>query len=213
MDMSWEEHQKWEAEWHGLCLNSYREETKQMVYAKRMGLEAQRINWQYPAYDLKGISVLDIGGGPYSMLLKCVNFKEAFIIDPNTYPEWVMDRYKAALINYVKAKAEDLLKLDKIDRIGFGIASHFPVVDEVWIYNCLQHVEDPEMIVRSAMTIGKKVRIFEWLDTKPTPGHPTTLTQADLDNWLEGIGQVEDIKESGADGRAYYGVFGGLEST
>ncbi len=37
--MPWDDDQQWESEWWGDCVNTFAEETKQLTYAKKMGLE------------------------------------------------------------------------------------------------------------------------------------------------------------------------------
>lgn len=196
--MAWEDEQKFEKEWHGNCINSYWEETKQQIYAKRMGLVANFVNGKFPVYDLQDKSIIDIGGGPYSLLLKCINVKVAGLIDPCPYPDWVYQRYREAGVSYIIAKAEDLLK-----------GRDQQVVDEVWIYNVLQHTEDPELIIYNARKVSKIIRIFEWIDMPATEGHPHELKESKLNKWLHGYGKTEDINESGCNGRCYYGIFTG----
>jgi len=176
--MSWKDDQKFEKDWHNNCVNSYWEETKQMHYARYMGLVAyQTPDEKYPTYDLKGKSVLDIGGGAYSLLLKCVNLgKNSMVVDPLRYPSWTYARYDAAGIGYATIKGED------IELKGF---------DEVWIYNCLQHTEDPEKIIQNARKAAKVIRIFEWIDRGVMLGHPQDLKKAKLDKWLGGKGKAE----------------------
>ena len=188
--MEWKDHQKWESDWHSNCLNSYWEETKQQVYAKRMGLTSEMVDGKYPVYDLKNIKVCDIGGGAYSLLLKCVNFS-GVVVDPCDYPAWTVDRYKAGGIEVIKKPAEDVLV----------------ECDESWIYNCLQHTISPEKIIKNALKSSKIIRIFEWVDNGVSIGHPHNLTEKNLNKWLGGVGKVEEMNESGCHGRAYYGVF------
>lgn len=193
--MTWEDHQQWERSWHGDCINSWNEETKQQVYAKRMGLEAIMELGKYPVYDLKEISILDVGCGPYSLLLKCKNFK-GYGIDPCDYPKWVAERYKEAGIEYKKMLAEDTTWTTE-------------VFDEVWMYNVLQHTQDPELIMKNMRRAGKVLRIFEWIETEQTPGHPHILQADKLNEWVGGIGATEELHESGCYGKCWYGVFKG----
>jgi hypothetical protein len=158
-----------------------------------MGLAASMVNGKYPVYDLKGKSIIDIGGGPYSLLLKCINFKGT-VVDPCNYPEWTIDRYKAVGIDFIKAKGEDDLKLK---------------ADEVWIYNCLQHTIDPQKILANTREYGKLVRIFEWIDHGVSVGHSHDLKEDKLNEWLGGIGQTEQLNESGCHGKSYFGIFKG----
>ena len=190
---TWAEATKWEADWHGNCVNSLGEEYKQMAYAKRMGLKAFHNGKSPFNFNLEGASVLDIGGGPYSLLLKCENAGISMVVDPCHYPQWVSMRYGSAGIHNLQIKAEDL---DTTIRY-----------DEVWIYNCLQHTEDPEKIVKNARAIGKIIRLFEWIETGVADGHLHNLTEAKLNEWLGGTGKIENMNENTARGLCYYGIF------
>lgn len=184
---------KWESEWWSTCQNTYNEEEKQLVYASRMGLNRKPDVVTPYRFDLQGKSILDIGGGPISLLLKCVNGKGA-VADPIAYPEWVLKRYACAGIKYIQVFGEDIVET------GF---------DEVWIYNVLTHVADPAKIIRNARAAGKIVRIYEWLNTAPSIGHPHSLKEDLLNQWLGGVGKVERFNTTSCKGTAYFGVFMG----
>ena len=189
--MSWAEDQKWEAAYWGDCRNTLIEELKQLSYFKRLGLkETGMSHWRF-TFDMEGKSVADVGGGPASFLLKCINV-QGRVIDPLPYPEWVYKRYDAAGIRYLRLPAEEWQQ---------------PGFDEVWMYNVLQHVEDPELVMKNARRNGKLLRFFDWLDTPPHEGHPNTLTKELLDGWLGASGTTEIIDENDARGLCYYGVF------
>jgi hypothetical protein len=191
-ERSWEDEQEWERQWWGDCANTYGEETKQVTYAHRMGFGIVPWAGKWPVYDMQGRSVVDVGGGPVSILLKCVNLAWGEVADPCRYPQWVYDRYEARGIIMVNLPGEELPP--------YG-------ADEVWIYNVLQHTRDPELVVGIARAAGRTLRIFDWLETPPSPGHPHTLTAHDLNNWTGGRGTVEQMNENGCNGLAYYGVF------
>lgn len=183
--------QGWEKEWHGTCQNTYGEETKQLLYAEKMGLEFFHDGKSPYNIDMKGASVLDVGGGPVSLLLKCVNVR-GHIIDPLDMPFWVCQRYVLANITWDEIVAEEL------SESGW---------DEVWIYNVLQHVENPQKVIENAKKASNLIRIFEWVDMVPTETHPQLLTEEKLNEWLSGEGKIEQLNQSGCFGRAYYGVF------
>lgn len=197
----WKEESKWEKNWWGNCANTLREELLQFSYAERMGLQGTYDGRTDFNIDLKGKSVLDIGGGPISLLLKCKNFSRAMVSDPCEFPKWVLDRYKSAGVEYMHTPGEALTSVQPFD--------------EVWIYNVLQHTMDPELIVKNAMACGDIVRVFEYIDAGVSPGHPHDLTAARLNKWFGSRGIVEDINEigdsnlnkHGAIGRCYYGAF------
>ncbi len=192
----WQEAQAWETSWWGDCSNTYGEEEKQLVYADRLGLKMHHNGKSPYNIDLEGQSVVDIGGGPASLLLKTVNAGGRLVVDPLTMPDWVFARYAAADIQVLSQGGE-----------GFVSVVSF---DEAWIYNCLQHTDDPRTVVRNALANAGIVRVFEWIDTVQNVGHPHILTAAKLDKWLGGEGRIEELTgQAGCFGKCYYGVFTG----
>jgi hypothetical protein len=180
------------------CANTFHEEQKQQVYASRMGLLASWYGAHPPSFDLQGRSVIDIGGGPVSLLLKCLNRGRAVVCDPAEYPNWVLARYAECEIEYWRIAGEDVE--------GYSF-------DEAWIYNVLQHTRDPELVVGRALALARTIRIFEWIEIDPYPGHPHRLSKESLDEWLRAPGYTSKLDESGAVGKAYYGVFSGFSET
>lgn len=193
---TWKEHQEWEKSWHGNCVNSFNEERKQLVYAEKMGLRYEPDSKTPFRFNLNEKSVLDIGGGPYSLLLKCFNFSKAVVLDPTKYPDWVYSRYDSANIEYTSSKGEEL------ELISY-------IFDEVWIYNVLQHTEDPEKIIANAKNISKIIRVCEWVETKKTLGHPHSFTKEQFDELFGGIGKTELLTKDGCNGKVYFGIFKG----
>jgi hypothetical protein len=194
LDMGWIDHQQWERNWWGNCSNTYGEETKQLTYAQRMGLEIVPDLGRWPVYNLAGMSVIDLGGGPVSMLLKTKGGGRMVVVDPCGYPNWVARRYAIHGIDYVVMPAEQ-----------YRAPRWF---DECWIYNVLQHVENPIAVLDTAIMVSKRLRIFDWLETEPCEGHPNTLHREELDSHLHGYGTVEELRgENGCWGLAYYGLF------
>lgn len=188
--------QEWERQWWGACLNTFGEEAKQISYAHRMGLINTPFEGKWPVYDLAGASVLDIGGGPVSMLLKTMNRGPGCaVVDPCKFPAWVGVRYQAAGIDLHREPAEAF-----VSQLNW---------DEAWIYNCLQHTQDPEMIIEMVRECCQKLRIFEWIETETNVGHPHSLHADELNAWIGNgaVGTVEMINENGAHGLCYHGVF------
>jgi hypothetical protein len=188
------EPQDFERDWWGNCANTYVEEMKQIVYASRMGLTPVSDYGKWPVYAIDGPSVVDFGGGPVSLLLKCRGVSNPLVVDPCDYPAWVRARYNAAGIVWWREPGETFHLGD--------------IYNEAWIYNVLQHVVDPEALVENARKSAHRIRIFEWIDTPPSEGHPHTLRAKELDKWLGGKGKTEYMDKDGCYGPAYYGVFG-----
>jgi hypothetical protein len=190
----WKEAQSWEAGWWDNCVNTYGEEEKQIVYARKMGLRFFHNTKSPYNIDMGGRSVIDIGGGPVSLLLKCTGFVRATVVDPLDVPHWVVLRYEEAGIMFEQVAAE------KIEGKGY---------DEAWIYNCLQHTANPKRIIDNALKAAKIVRIFEWIETHVNEGHPHSFTASQLDQWLGGEGKTELLKYPTLRGKCYYGIFVG----
>lgn len=196
----WEQAQKWEAEWWRVtcrnCVNTFEEEKKQLEYAEKMGLEVD--DWS--RIDLGSRSVIDIGGGPVSLLLKTTGGIR-LVLDPlvATWPHWVYDRYRVAGIDVLNARGEDPLDLTQFEE----------EFDEAWIYNCLQHVEDPEAVIANAFQVAKVIRIHEWINTGVSDGHLHTLTVERLQEALHTNGGAIYRKTfpNGTYVDAFYGVF------
>lgn len=190
--MTWENDQEFERRYWGTCQNTYGEETKQLVYARLMGLVASHDGNSPFSFDMQGKSVMDFGAGPCSLLLKCRNVKGT-TMDPCNYPDWVRGRYYEAHINPGMSPAEHIKK-----------GSY----DEVWIYNVLQHTQDPEQIIKNAKAIAPVLRIFEWIDIPAHEGHPHMLTEELLNKWIDGKGSTGFLNGEGeCYGRYYAGAF------
>lgn len=198
----WPNAQQWESKWHGDCANSYHEETKQFVYANRMGLDQfKREDYGRISFDFGDKNIIDIGGGAYSILLKS-KARHRTVIDPCNYPNWVSVRYFQCGIDFKQVAAET------IDIINLKEPSAADALfDIALIYNCLQHVVDPKKIIDNVRSQAKEIRIFEWIDTGTSEGHLHDLKEDKLNEWLHGRGKIEYMQEKGCYGKAYYGIF------
>ena len=193
-EKEWKSAQEWECNWHDTCANSFDEERKQLIYAKQMGLELKVDASGRQSFIFEGESVLDIGGGPYSLLLKCNGLSRAVVLDPlmDKYPEWVRMRYNESGIETVTLPAE---KWETEE-----------VFDEVWIYNVLQHTKNPKKIIKNALACSRIIRMFEWIDTPIMAGHIQSTSEAELNDWLGGVGKAEPVQGNFP---CYHGIFKG----
>lgn len=187
---AWKNAQQHELQWWlANLVNSFFEERKQMMMAEKMGLP---VDSGY-RIDLQGKSVLDVGGGATSLLLKCINGGRRAVLDPLRFPEWVMDRYAAADIDFMIGPAEAM------EEEGF---------DEVWIYNVLQHVRNPKEVLRRAMRAGRTLRIFEWTNANTDIMHLHTVTAEMIESVVGGKGCSETITNvDGLPASAFWGTF------
>jgi hypothetical protein len=177
-----------EMDFWGDCTNTFGEDQKHYVYGNLMGLTGS-----YFSYDTQDKRILDIGGGPTSMLLKTYGLKEGKVCDPIVYPQWTKDRYA------MKNISVQVIGGEEVDETGW---------DEVWIYNVLQHTVDPQKIIDNALKSAKVLRLFEWIDIPAHDGHPHELTQANLESWIGQPGNVTELTgQNNCFGKCFYGVF------
>ncbi|MCK9558107.1 MAG: class I SAM-dependent methyltransferase [Candidatus Cloacimonetes bacterium] len=186
-----------EAEFWGNCydMNALGEIVKQTTYAQEMGI-FDEYGDEFDDIDLDGASVIDIGSGPWSLLLRCYNNGKLTAVDPVQWPPSVARRYATYGIDFVQKGGEEVGDLQ--------------MADEVWMYNCLQHVEDPLKILENCKKIGRRIRIFEWLNTPVDTYHLHTLTAEMLIGGLSGAQQerVRTIQLTGrCSGTAFVGSF------
>lgn len=203
----WNEAQKHEANYWGNCLGmtTWGEFHKQTMYGREMGLFDTYGTGQ-GELDMRGKSVLDVGGGPVSMTLRCCNAGRLTVVDPCEWPASVVRRYSNYAIDFIHAPGEQLNECDLLcDKY-----------DEVWLYNVLQHVQDPAQVVKNALNRvsgdGGVLRIFEWLWIPADVCHPHVLTQVGILNWLSGcrivkVGLPRIKDECWSNATAFTGVF------
>lgn len=181
-------HSHFERDFWGTCANSFGEETKQILYMREMGFPLVR-DWRSAFnFDFGGRSVIDIGGGPVSVLLKRVDDGASWVVDPMFLPEWARRRYVETGVVYIEKSGETFTKLRAM-RDDEGKLRQF---DVGLIYNCLQHVDDPAKVITNALRVSKTLRMFEWIDIPPHEGHPHMLTQSMLE---EATGQRGVVKQ------------------
>lgn len=114
-------------------------------YKKYMHSYQQYFNHCGIDKDLDGKTILEVGPADYPALAYCRNYGKSYIIEP--MPSSHLETLTAnKSIELIKHKAEDLV---------------FPKVDEVWFFNVLQHVQDPEQIIKNAMSAAGVIRFFE----------------------------------------------------
>lgn len=182
----WHKAQLEEALFWGDCSNTYTEETKQILYMRKMGFQCITTGRSAHAFDGAGRSFVDFGGGPTSVLLKFTNALERVVVDPAPLPPWVKDRYETAGVRLIQLAAEDIADQPKVGWLT-------EPSDVGLLYNCLQHTRDPEKVVRNLMAVAREVKIFEWIDIPPHPGHPHQIRAEDLERWTGRVGEVDEF--------------------
>ena len=162
----WEQAQKLERESHH--------------YSKDEGLKIYRESYkQYFEYldinsDLEGKKIVEIGPADFPALYFCENF-EGIVIEP------------------MPSKILEELCNEKNIKISRSLAETYQYddrIDEVWLFNVLQHVISPEKIISRANLYSKTIRFFEPINYGFDDKHLHNLTLEFFRFWL-GIGNVK----------------------
>lgn len=178
------------------------EQLKQLTYAPLLGLEFEHDGNSPYVINKPGQSIIDIGGGPVSLLLK-TNAGAKAVIDPCHYPDWVQSRYEQNGVNWLREVAE----MRQTGLVG--------TADEVWLYNVLQHTTDPQQIFANVLAYlkpGGVFRFVDWIETDTNVAHPISLTVDDINGYLSAAGftnfevKIVELHENGAYGKAAYFV-------
>ena len=103
-------------------------------------------------YDCQGKTIMDIASGPNSLLLKCYNFKKAYALDPlaHVYPKEIKKLFLDRGVNLVSHMGENFYDKMQVE------------LDEVWMYNCLEHVKNPTSIFEQI--IKAKTKVFRFAE-------------------------------------------------
>lgn len=81
--------------------------------------------------------------------------------------------------------------------------------NEIWLFNVMQHVQDPEKFIEKAKRIGRTIRFFEPIDWPIEIYHPFSYTIDDYKRWFGGCvqfykgGSIKGFHES----NCAYGVW------
>ena len=150
----------------------------------------------------RGLSVIDVGGGPESLLLDYPEI-DGTVLDPLSFGEEDERRYAEAGIERLILPVEQWEENGRPERY-----------DEVWVYNCLQHVEDLDEAFRRIRSMGKTVRLWEWCDIPTDSMHLHVLTADRIRRAMRGWKIVDEMEGSWAIGsyppdKFYAGVFAG----
>lgn len=202
---TWEEAQEEELGFWNTPGAELGEQLKQLTYAKYLGLQFEHDGNSPFVINKTGMNIVDIGGGPVSLLLKTKAWLK-IVIDPCPYPKWVLDRYSANGVDWMKMPGEDFTDM-------------MPQADEIWMYNVLQHTSDPQKIFHNIydnLKEGGTFRFVDWVDTPTNAAHPVSLTYQEVGEMIIAAGFTSDpgiylnekeINENQAVGKIAYGIF------
>lgn len=119
--------------------------------------------------NLKNKTILEIGPARIAALLYCNNYESAFIVEPTEYED-AIQLYSDKPITFIRETYEDC---------------ESPKVDEIWLFNVLQHIIDPDAFVEKCKKNCKVIKFFEPINTPIEIHHPHSFT---FDDYIEYFG-------------------------
>lgn len=150
-------------------LDAQREERKFHVMRRDEGIRHYKDTYrQYFKFlgidnDLKGKEVAEVGPADFPALMTCYNRENSFIVEP--MPSEILQTFNIFVFQEL---AEDV---------------DFSECDEVWLFNVLQHVVNPALIVENVKQ-AKVVRFFEPINYGVDECHLHNLTLDMFYDWF-----------------------------
>lgn len=90
--------------------------------------------------------IMEIGCGDFPALSYATNYEFSYIVEPMPSP--ILQKIATTIpVRILQQPAEDI--------------PVWPQVDEVWLFNVLQHVKDPDLIVKKSKEVAGAIRFFE----------------------------------------------------
>jgi hypothetical protein len=125
--------------------------------------------------DVSGKWVVEIGPADFPALAYCNDFQRGVVVEP--MPSLLLQRCaKLSDHIYVLERPAEEFILDLYP-------ARSPFV-EVWLFNVLQHVMDPDLIIRNAQKYADVIRFFEPLNYGTDVCHLHNFTLEDFRNWF-----------------------------
>ena len=128
--------------------------------------------------DLNNKSIIEVGPARIAGLLFCKNYSKSYIVEPIVFEE-TNYLYENLNIEFIRSSLEK---------------SELPHVDEIWLLNVLQHVQDPDLFVEKCKESANTIKFFEPINTPIDDPHPHTFT---IDDYKHYFGDcVQHYKEA-----------------
>jgi len=118
--------------------------------------------------DLKNKTILEIGPARIAALLYCNNYGPSYIVEPTIYED-SEELYGDKKITFIREIYEDC---------------ESPKVDEIWLFNVLQHIIDPDLFVEKCKKNAKIIRFFEPINTPIEVHHPHSFSFDDYKKYF-----------------------------
>jgi hypothetical protein len=142
--------------------------------------------------DLNNKTILEIGPARVSALLYCNNYGPSFIVEPTKYDD-TEHLYINKDITFIRDLYEDC---------------ESPIVDEIWLFNVLQHIQNPDLFIDKCKKSAKIIKFFEPINTPIETHHPHSFTFDDYVNYFgDSVKLYEGSTETFHTADCVYGVY------
>lgn len=144
-------------------------------------------------FDLGGLSVIEVGPADFPALRHCKNYN-GVIVEP--MPSELLKKFcDESGVWLIRKPIEEITTL--------------PEATEVWLFNVMQHIIDPDGFIDKCKQMGQRIRFFEPINYPTCEYHPHTYTLDDFKGWFGEC--VQEYKGGSVPGfheaDCVYGVF------
>lgn len=176
--------ERWqEAQAAEIAVVSYDEESSRRSYA-------HIFDYLGMSFEQNGRYIVEVGCGAYPAVSFCRN-AVAVAIEPLSFPS-----RPPIGVRWIQSALEDIPLRD------------LPQANEVWLFNCLQHVRDPELVIERSKEMAPTIRFFEPVEYPTCVYHPHTFTQSDFERWFgDSVKRYTDRLPGFFDGDCCYGTW------
>lgn len=148
-------------------------------------------NYLGMSFSETGGFIAEIGCGAYPAISFCPN-ASGVVYEPLWFDSLHELASKERIVWYQRA---------------FEDMPHPPPAAEAWLFNCLQHVRDPELVISMCKEIADVIRFFEPVDYPTCVYHPHTFTQDDFVRWFGDVKRYTDRLPGFFDADCCYGTW------
>ena len=127
--------------------------------------------------NLQKENIIEVGCADYPALSYCKNFHYGFIIEPmsSEYLVRIIDNHNQIMMSSANYPEDNKLLLitKTVEEMDM---QEFPVDSEVWLFNVMQHILDPQIFLDKLKSVAKTIRFFEPINTDISVCHPQAYT-------------------------------------
>lgn len=177
-ELRWQEAQAAERRFHN--------EPKEVSIPKYKDSYRQYFEWLGIEQDLKGKSIIEIGCAHIPALYFCENYSPSIIVEP--MPSSILRELVCEMNEREGLSPPDIyLANDVVEMLSNDLMKGR---SEVWLFNVLQHVLDPDKVIENCKAWAKTIRFFEPVDQPISDCHPHAPTQADFKRWFGDVAKL-----------------------